>query len=105
MLIIPSIMTSSMGRRILIKLYGSRLNIFSPCISTAARYAVIKENAVSARSVSSASQSEKIQNTRMSAAVLKEFSNPLVIEDLKLPKKVHDNEVSSHYRCKIKRSV
>lgn len=76
-------MTSSVGRRILIKLCRSSL---SPrIIATRFSSIAVEEDA---KNVIPASQPGKIQ-----AALLKDFSSSLVIENLEPPKNVQANEV------------
>ncbi|EFN77906.1 quinone oxidoreductase-like protein 2 isoform X2 [Harpegnathos saltator] len=75
---------SSIGRRIFTKLYRGSLShriIGARLIST-------EENAESVKNVCLAPEPGKIH-----AAVLKEFSNPFVIENLEPPKRVQHNEV------------
>lgn len=83
-------MTSSIGRRILTKLCRHKLsNSSSQIIPTRFRSIVTEENVESVRNVIPASQPGKIQ-----AALLKEFSNPLIVENVEPPKRVQANEVS-----------
>jgi len=81
-------MTSSVGHRIFMKLYGNSFSsLSSRVIAVRFSSASTKENGELTKSISPASQ-PKIQ-----AAVLKEFCNPLVIENLELPR-VQSNEVN-----------
>jgi len=82
-------MTSSIGRRILAKLCRSKLSSLSSQIITRFSSVVTEENE-SVRNVIPALQPGKIQ-----AALLKEFSSPLVIENIEPPKRVQTNEVST----------
>ncbi|XP_012220584.1 quinone oxidoreductase-like protein 2 [Linepithema humile] len=82
-------MTSSIGRRILTKLCRSKLNsLSSQIIVTRFSSIATEENVKSVRNAIPALQPGKIQ-----AALLKEFSNPLVIENVEPPKRVQVNEV------------
>jgi len=82
-------MTSLVGRRIFMKLHANSFSsLSSRVIAVRFRSASAKENGECIKSVCSASQ-PKIQ-----AAVLKEFCNPLVIENLELPERVESNEVN-----------
>jgi len=83
-------MISSIGRKILTKLCRSKLNsLSSQIIVTRFSSIATEENVGSVRNVIPALQPGKIQ-----AALLKEFSNPLVIENIEPPKRVQANEVS-----------
>lgn len=77
-------MTSSVGYRFFIKLCGS--NFSSRIIAAKFGSVAVEKNA---KNVISASQPGKIQ-----AALLKDFSSPLVIENLEPPENVQANEVS-----------
>jgi len=89
-------MTLSVGRRIFMKLYGNSFSSLSLRI-TAVRFssASAKENGECTKIIIPAPQPDKIQ-----AAVLKEFGNPLVIENLEPPKRVQSNEVNIKSRLK-----
>lgn len=77
-------MTSSVGYRIFIKLCRSRLS--SRIIVKRFSSTAVEEDA---KNIIPALQPGKIQ-----AALLKDFSSPLVIENLEPPKNVQPNEVS-----------
>ncbi|XP_011343214.1 quinone oxidoreductase-like protein 2 isoform X2 [Ooceraea biroi] len=82
-------MTLSVGRGIFMKICGNSFgSLPSRIIAARSSSAASKENAESIGNVIPASQPNKIQ-----AAVLKEFSSPLVIENLEPPKRVQANEV------------
>lgn len=80
-------MSSSIGHRIFTKLCRSRLSSLSQRI-IGARSISIEENAESVKNVSQTPELGKIH-----AAILKEFSNPLVVEHIEPPKQVQHNEV------------
>ncbi|XP_032668734.1 quinone oxidoreductase-like protein 2 [Odontomachus brunneus] len=92
-------MPSSVGHTIFTKLYRSRLNSLLQRI-VGARLISIEENAESTKNINLALQPGKIH-----AAVLKEFSNPFVVEHLEPPKRVQHNEVliDVHY-CSLNAS-
>ncbi|XP_018303686.1 quinone oxidoreductase-like protein 2 isoform X2 [Mycetomoellerius zeteki] len=81
-------MSSTIGCRILAKLSRSRLSGLSSRIISARRFNSTAENAESSKDIAPAPQPGKIQ-----AALLKEFSSPLVIENLEPPKRTQENEV------------
>ncbi|XP_014474125.1 PREDICTED: quinone oxidoreductase-like protein 2 isoform X2 [Dinoponera quadriceps] len=81
-----TILLNLLGCRIFTKLYRNRLNNLSQRI-IGARLSTEK-NAESVKNINLAPEPRKIH-----AAVLKEFSIPLVIENLKPPKKVQHSEV------------
>lgn len=81
-------MSSTVGCRILAKLGRSRLSGLSSRIVAAGRFSSTAESAECASSVAPAPQPGRIQ-----AALLKEFSSPLVIENLEVPKRTQENEV------------
>jgi len=80
---------STIGCRIFAKLSRSRLNGLPLRIIAARRSNSTTESAESERIIVPAPQQGKIQ-----AALLKEFSSPLVIENLDPPKRTQENEVS-----------
>ncbi|KYN05319.1 Quinone oxidoreductase-like protein 2 [Cyphomyrmex costatus] len=81
-------MSSTVGFRILAKLSRSRLSGLSSRIISVGRFSSTAESAESSKDVTSAPQPGKIQ-----AALLKEFSSPLVLENLDPPRRAQENEV------------
>ncbi|KAG5308449.1 QORL2 protein, partial [Acromyrmex insinuator] len=81
-------MSSTIGCRILAKLGRSGLSGLPSRIIGAGRFSSTAENAESSKDIAAAPQPGKIQ-----AALLKDFSSPLVIENLEPPKRAQENEV------------
>ncbi|XP_018374842.1 PREDICTED: quinone oxidoreductase-like protein 2 isoform X2 [Trachymyrmex cornetzi] len=81
-------MSSTVGCRILAKLGRSRLSGLPSRIIGAGRFNSTAENAEFSKDIVPAPQPGKIQ-----AALLKDFSSPLIIENLEPPKRAQENEV------------
>ncbi|KAL0099876.1 hypothetical protein PUN28_019952 [Cardiocondyla obscurior] len=81
-------MSSAVGCRIFTRLGRSKLHGLPSRITAARRFGSTAENVDSLRNVIPAPQPDRIQ-----AALLKEFSSPLVIENLELPRRTHESEV------------
>jgi len=79
---------STVRYRILAKLGRSGLSGLPLRIIGARRFSNTAENAESSKDIIPAPQPGKIQ-----AALLKDFCNPLVIENLEPPKRAQENEV------------
>lgn len=89
-------MSSTMGCRILAKLGRSRLSDLSPRIIIVKRFSGTAQSVESATGVAPAPQPGKIQ-----AALLKEFSSPLVIENLESPRRTQETEVGIEVDWKL----
>lgn len=81
-------MSSTVACQILVKIGRSRLSGLPSRIIAARKFSSTAESAEFARSIAPAPQPGKVQ-----AALLKEFSSPLVIENLELPKRTQETEV------------
>ncbi|XP_018343499.1 PREDICTED: quinone oxidoreductase-like protein 2 isoform X2 [Trachymyrmex septentrionalis] len=81
-------MSSTVGCRILVKLSRSRLSVLPSRIISTGRFSSIAENTEFSKDIAPTPQPGKIQ-----AALLKDFSSPLVIENLEPPKRAQENEV------------
>lgn len=87
---------TSLGRRVFTRLCEKNLNNLLSRIIIA-RSMIIESNAESTKSANPTVESEKTCDARISVAMLKEFSNPLVIENVEPPKRLQDDEVNINF--------